>query len=42
MEDQFLLVILQKFAEAVKRYNESRNQAQAEAKAAPRGGVTAS
>ena len=32
----------QKFDEAVKRHNESRNQAQAKAKAAPRGGVTAS
>ena len=34
--------ILQRFDEAVKRYNESRAQAQAKPKAAPRGGVTAS
>ena len=34
--------ILQSFDEAVKRYNESRAQAQAKPKAAPRGGVTAS
>ena len=34
--------ILQKFDEAVKRYSESKTQAQAKAKAAPRGGVTAS
>ena len=34
--------ILQRFDEAVKRYNENRAQAQAEPKAAPRGGATAS
>ena len=34
--------ILQRFDEAVKRYNESRAQAQAKPKAAPRRGVTAS
>ena len=33
---------LQKFDEAVKRYNENRTQAQAKIKAAPLGGVTAS
>ena len=34
--------ILQRFDDAVKRYNETRAQAQAKPKAAPRGGVTAS
>ena len=34
--------ILQRFDEAIKRYNENRAQAQAKPKAAPRGGVTAS
>ena len=34
--------IIQRFDEAVKRYNESRVQAQAKPKVAPRGGVTAS
>ena len=34
--------ILQRFDEAVKRYNESKAQAQAKPKAAPRAGVTAS
>ena len=34
--------ILQRFDDAVKRYNEIRAQAQAKPKAAPRGGVTAS
>ena len=34
--------IFQKFDEAVKRYNENRALAQAKARAAPRGGVTAS
>ena len=34
--------ILQRFDEAVKRYNENRAQAQAKPKAAPRGGVSSS
>ena len=34
--------ILQRFDDAVKRYNETRAQAQAKPKAAPRGGVSAS
>ena len=34
--------ILQRFDDAVKRYNDTRAQAQAKPKAAPRGGVTAS
>ena len=34
--------ILQRFDDAVKRYNNTRAQAQAKPKAAPRGGVTAS
>ena len=34
--------ILQRFDDAAKRYNETRAQAQAKPKAAPRGGVTAS
>ena len=34
--------VLQRFDDAVKRYNETRAQAQAKPKAAPRGGVTAS
>ena len=34
--------MLQRFDEAVKRYNETRAQAQAKPKAAPRGGITAS
>ena len=34
--------ILQRFEDAVKRYNETRAQAQAKPKAAPRGGVAAS
>ena len=34
--------ILQRFDDAVKRYNESRAQAQAKPKAAPRGGISSS